>query len=265
MKFSASGWFSDDWYQNVEAAADHGFLGIEQLMWEDLDIPRAAETLRVCGITNSAILLASKDHERARRVGYNYGMVHEDARGDIVEAFRETAEAAQELGTPNVVVVTGLARDGISRETQHMNCVDTLREIAPIAEEYGVTAGLEPLNPWVDHAGDFLTSSAEAFDIIRAVASPRVRVLFDIYHQQISEGNLIRNITDNIDLIGHFHIADNPGRCEPGTGEINYDSVLRAIHGAGYGCWLAFECGTSVPVGELTPRLRMLVSQFETR
>lgn len=264
MRFSASGWFSDDWYQNVEAAAKYGFAGIEQLGWTELDISRAAATLRSCGITNSTIALDSRDPDKSRRVGFKYGMVHEDALPDILSAFRETADAARELGVPNIVIITGFARKDVSREVQHMNCVDALRAIAPIAEEYGVMALLEPLNSAVDHSGYFLTSSAEAFDIIRAVGSPSVRVLFDIYHQQINEGNLIRNITENIDLIGHFHIADNPGRCEPGTGEINYNSVLCAIQNTGYDGWLAFECGASVPADELAPRMRMLVSPFES-
>lgn len=263
MKFSAAGWFSDNWYENVDKAAEYGFGAIEQLDWESLDLGRASEALHRAGITSSALLLSSRDEAKRKRVGYNYGMVHEDAGEDIISAFEETAEAACTLNVPNIVVVTGLERSDVSREVQHKNCVETLKAIAPVAERMGVTVVLEPLNTIVDHAGYFLTTSAEAFEIIREVNSPAVRVLFDIYHQQITEGNLIRNITENIDLIGHFHMADNPGRDEPGTGEINYSAVLNAIAGTGYDRYLAFECGASVPIDELVPKMRALIAPFE--
>jgi len=93
---------------------------------------------------------------------------------------------------------------------------------------------MEPLNTMVDHAGYFLASTDEGFEFIRRIGSPAVKLLFDIYHQQITEGNLINNITRHVDLIGYLHVADVPGRHEPGTGEINYLNVLRAAKGAGY-------------------------------
>jgi hydroxypyruvate isomerase len=86
----------------------------------------------------------------------------------------------------------------------------------------------------VNHKGYYLATSAEGFEVIREVGSPAVKLLFDIYHQQITEGNLIANIRAGIDLIGHFHTADNPGRNELGTGEINYRNVFKAIEETGY-------------------------------
>jgi hydroxypyruvate isomerase len=100
---------------------------------------------------------------------------------------------------------------------------------------------VEPLNIAVNHKGYYLYSSAEGFDIIRAVGSPNVKLLYDIYHQQVTEGNLIQTITENIELIGHFHVADVPGRHEPGTGEINYANVLKAIDETGYNGYVGLE------------------------
>ncbi|MBR5261383.1 MAG: TIM barrel protein, partial [Oscillospiraceae bacterium] len=98
-----------------------------------------------------------------------------------------------------------------------------------------------PLNVKVDHPGYYLTSSAEAFELVREAGSPNVKVVFDIYHQQISEGNIIPNIRKNIGLIGHFHAADNPGRMEPGTGELNYRKIFAEIDSLGYRGFVGLE------------------------
>ena len=135
--------------------------------------------------------------------------------------------------------------------------------MAPIAGEYGVTIVLEPLNKIKDHKGFSLNTSADAFVIVDEVGSPALRALYDIYHQQITEGNLIPTITANIEKIGHFHIADNPGRCQPGTGEINYNNVFAAIKKAGYDRYLAFECGTTLPVDELCREMHALIDEFD--
>lgn len=263
MKFAASGWFSSDWYENVKAAAAHGFYGIEQLGWRNLDVERAVEMLEKYNMTNSALLIESVDNEVNTILGWKHGMVHEDARGPFIDAFRETVETALKFKTPNIVATTGNTRYDISREEQFKICVDTLKELAVIAEANKVTIVLEPLNELVDHKGYFLNTSKEAFEMVRAVNSPSVKVLFDIYHQQITEGNLIRNITENIDLIGHFHIADNPGRNQPGTGEINYCKVFEKIKEAGYNKWLAFECGTTLPTDMLCCQIHELTAPFE--
>ena len=100
---------------------------------------------------------------------------------------------------------------------------------------------LEPLNTLVNHAGYFLNFTNEAFDIVREVGSPYLKILFDIYHVQIMEGNLIATIRKNIASIGHFHVGDVPGRHEPGTGEINYANVFKAIRELGYKDFVAME------------------------
>jgi hydroxypyruvate isomerase len=116
-----------------------------------------------------------------------------------------------------------------------------LKASVPLIERLGITLVLEPLNVKVDNVGYFLVSSSEAFDIVREVNSPYVKVLYDIYHQQITEGNLIQTITENISNIGHFHAAGSPGRHELETGEINYVNVLNAIMGTGYEQFIGLE------------------------
>ena len=104
-----------------------------------------------------------------------------------------------------------------------------------------MTLVIEPLNVLVNHKGHYLSTSTEGFQILGEVGSPNIQLLFDIYHQQITEGNLIQNITRNIEKIGHFHVADVPGRHEPGTGEINYSNVFGAIVKAGYTGFVGLE------------------------
>ncbi len=116
-----------------------------------------------------------------------------------------------------------------------------LSAAAPIFESGGITAVLEPLNVLVDPKGYYLSSSAQAADIIKEVKSENIKMLFDIYHQQITEGNIINNINQYKDLIGHFHIADNPGRHEPGTGELNYSAIFKAIEKTGYEGFVGLE------------------------
>lgn len=263
MKFSAAGgWFGKDWYGNVAEGARYGFNGVEQLGWLGLDMDRAKSVLEQTGVTSTAIIIQSATAENNAKMAWTHGMVWEDTRQIFIDSFRETVETAKKLNVPNIIATVGNERSDVSREAQFDVCVSTLKELAKIAEDNGVMIVLEPLNVLVNHAGYFLVTSDEAFKMIKAVDSPNCKLLFDIYHQQISEGNLIRNITGNIDLIGHFHIADNPGRREPGTGEINYANVFAAIQKSGYDGWLAFECGRSVDVPELCANMRALIDPF---
>lgn len=161
-------------------------------------------------------------------------------REEYIKGLKESIEAAKFLGCRTLISQTG-NDTGMPREFQRQSMIDGLKACAPMLEEAGVTLVLEPLNLYVDHPGYYLYSSAEGFEIVEKVASSNVKLLFDIYHQQIMEGNLIRNITSNIDKIGHFHAAGNPGRQELYFGEINYNEVFKVIDAAGYKGYIGFE------------------------
>lgn len=263
MKFSSSGWYSQDWYTNVIEAARYGFIGIEQLSWNELDIDKAKETLQDNNIINTAVIIESTNPEISRYLEWTHGMVYEDSYDAYLFAMRETINVCLKLGVPNIIATTGNERPDIPREKQIELCERLLTELARMVRESGLTLVLEPLNTLVDHKGYLLSKSSEAFDLVKRVNNPSLKVLFDIYHQQITEGNLIRNITENIDLIGHFHIADNPGRDQPGTGEINYSNVFNAIKNTGYDGWLAFECGNTTTIPELCKDMHELIAPFE--
>jgi len=155
-------------------------------------------------------------------------------REEYIHGLEESIAAAKRLGCGTLITQVGQAIDGASREAQHASIAEGLRACAPLLEAAGVTLVFEPLNVLVDHIGYYLDRSDEAFEIAREVNSPNVKVLFDVYHQQITEGNLIANIRAGADLIGHVHIAGVPGRHEPLDGEISYPAVLAALKEAGY-------------------------------
>lgn len=263
MKFAAAGgWFGKDWYGNIRDGAAYGFRGVEQLGWLGVDLSEAKKVLAETGVTSTAVIIQSHTEENNRAMAWGHGMVWEDTRKIFIDSFRETAEAAVAMGVPNIVATVGNERKDIERAAQFDICVGTLKELSKMAEDYGLMIVVEPLNILFDHMGYFLVTTEEAVRMIDAVDSPACRVLFDIYHQQISEGNLIGNIRKYIGKIGHFHIGDHPGRQEPGTGEINYKNVFAAIRDTGYDGWLSFECGRSVEVPELCGRMHELIDPF---
>ena len=144
-------------------------------------------------------------------------------------------------------VTSGLAVSNIPLDQQTKNVIEGLKRAADIVSKTDLVLVLEPLNVLVNHAGYFVVTSEHAAEIIDAVGSPQVKILFDIYHQQISEGNLIDNIEKYWERIAYFQVGDVPGRKEPGTGEINYRNVFKAIHAKGYTGLLGMEHGLSQP------------------
>ena len=181
-------------------------------------------------------------------------MVQPEDHDKTVEMFVERVALAKKMNCKRLVGLTGNTRKDISIEEQTGYVIQCMKRLAPVAEENDVIIVMELLNSLEDHHGFFLTRTDQAVEILKAVDSPNIKMLFDIYHQQITEGNVIRNITENIDYIGHFHVADNPGRKEPGTGELNYTNIFNAIAGTNYEGFVALECGHST--GEYEDTLR---------
>lgn len=165
----------------------------------------------------------------------------DEARKTFVSNIQASVSAAKRLGSKTLIVTTGSEDKQMPRSEQHAGYVAALKAAAPFAEQAGVTLILEPLNTKVDHPGYFLHTAKEGFEILEEVGSPAVKMLFDIYHHQIMEGNVIQDITKNISHIAHFHVADVPGRHEPGSGEINYANVFRAIAATGYQGFVGLE------------------------
>jgi len=166
-------------------------------------------------------------------------------REEFLKDIKESVEVAKRVNAKWMTVVPGHVDLRLDNDFQTANVVETLKRACDILEPHDLTMVLEPLN-FRDHPGLFLTESPQAYQICKAVNSPSCKILFDIYHQQIQEGNLIPNIEACWDEIAYFQIGDNPGRKEPTTGEINYFNIFKYIHSKGYNGILGMEHGNSV-------------------
>jgi hydroxypyruvate isomerase len=166
-------------------------------------------------------------------------------RDEFLNYIENSVEVAKRVNAKWMTVVPGHLDLRKDMSYQTSNVVETLKRACDILEPHGLVMVLEPLN-FRDHPGLFLTESPQAYQICKAVDSPSCKILFDIYHQQIQEGNLIPNIENTWDEIAYFQIGDNPGRKEPTTGEINYKNVFKFIYGKGYNGILGMEHGNSI-------------------
>jgi hydroxypyruvate isomerase len=169
------------------------------------------------------------------------------AREGLLKNIRNAVDVAKRVNAKWTTVVPGNLSQRIPMDFQMAYVIDALKAAAEICEPSGLVMVLEPLNPWRDHPGLFLSTSGQGYAICKGVGSPSCKILFDIYHQQITEGNLIPNIDRAWDEIPYFQIGDNPGRNEPTTGEINYRNVFRHIHARGYTGVMGMEHGNSKP------------------
>jgi len=160
---------------------------------------------------------------------------------------RRAVEVHNIIGNECATVCTGLTLKSLSQEEQTKNCIEALKRAGEIVEKTKMILVLEPLNIRVDHAGYHVVFSDHAREIMEKVNHPKVRILFDMYHQQISEGNLIGHLRKHWDWIAYFQVGDVPGRKEPDTGEVNWRNVFKAIHDKGFKGILGMEHGLSVP------------------
>ncbi len=168
-----------------------------------------------------------------------------DIRETLKAKMKDAVEAAKRIRAKWLLVVPGNYSQGVEWDYQTANVIDNLRACCEVLEPAGVVMVLEPLNWYANHPGLFLTKIPQAYMICRAVNSSSCKIINDLYHQQITEGNLIPNIDRAWSEIGSFHVGDNPGRKEPGTGEINYLNVFRHIFKKGYQGALCCEHGFS--------------------
>ena len=169
---------------------------------------------------------------------------NEDLRNEFLADIRSSIEVAKRVNAKWMTVVPGYVDLKIQEGYQTAHLIEALRRACDLLEPEGLVMVLEPLNPR-DHAGQFLSKIPQAYEICRAVDSPSCKILFDIYHQQITEGNIIPNIDNSWSEIAYFQIGDNPGRNEPTTGELNYQNIFEHIHAKGYQGILGMEHGNS--------------------
>jgi len=224
--------------ERIDRVADIGFDTVEFWTWPDKDLEAVEARLDDRDLSLAGM---AANTEQRRPEELERALTDPTRRDSVVADIEESIEVAGRLDCPNLIVLVGPRIEDRTDEEMYESVVECLREVAPTAESAGVTLLVEPLNPMVDHENYFLTESARAADLARDVDSPAVGILFDIYHQQVTEGNIISNIREHLDVIGHLHVADVPGRHEPGTGELHYANVLSAVEEAGYDGYTGFE------------------------
>lgn len=234
----------DDPLDQLKFAADEGFTA-----WEDNgmmgrspgDQEKIAAEMDRLGITMGVFVA----HAEWREPIYARG--GKQAHDTLRRQMQAAVETAKRVRAQWCTVVPGPYDNRLEWGYQTANVIDCLRAMAEVAEPAGLIMVLEPLNPWRDHPGMFLTKMPQAFEICRGVNSPSCKILDDLYHQQITEGNLIPNIDRAYSEIVYFQVGDNPGRNEPTTGEINYRNVFAHIKGKGFGGIIGMEHGASRP------------------
>ena len=237
---------SENMEKNISKVREAGFSAFEFWLWENrnLDAIRSAADengLQIACCCSKMITL-----------------VEPELRKEFIAGLRESIQAAKKLNCKSLILQTG-NDSGKPRAFQRESMVTVLKESAEIVQAEGITLLVEPLNLKVDHMGYFLWKSDEAYEIIDEIGSESVKILFDIYHQQISEGDLIQNIRAGGSRIGHFHAAGNPGRHELSPGEINYPAVIKAICETGYDKFFGLEYfPEKEPVESLRAELKKL-------
>ena len=198
-----------------------GFDAAETYNWKGLDFDAVRRTCQETGVE----LLSMCTSE--------FRMTDPAFREAWLAGLEESCRVANRMGVKRLITEVG-QDTGAPRAEQHAAIVETLRQARPILEKSGVTIMLEPLNTLVNHPGYYLWSAVEGFEIIRELNHPLVKLVYDIYHQQVMEGNIIPNITKNLDCIAHLHSAGHPGRNELQYGENDYKVIFAAVDKAGY-------------------------------
>ena len=225
-----------DFLDRFEAAARAGFEGVEYLFPYDYDADALVERLQEHGLTQVLHNLPAGDWDAGERGT----ACHPDRVNEFRDGVGTAIEYATALGCKQVNCLAGIVPRSVSAAKAHETFVENLRFAAPALEEAGIRLVIEPINT-IDIPGFFLNRTYQGRSIISEVASPNLFLQHDIYHMQIMEGDLARTIEQNLDVIAHMQLADNPGRHEPGTGEINYPYLFDLIDASGYEGWIGCE------------------------
>ncbi len=228
-----------DFYDRFKTAKESGFKSVEFWTWQEKDVIRIKN---ICEELELEISSISGDE--------SYSLCDPKHYDKYMEFAIKSFEVAKNLGAKCCVMHSNALGEGgvvidhydnLSSATKYAQVYKGLSNLVPYAEKAGVRMVIEPLNAFLDHKGNFLVNTYDAVDIIKIVNSPYCKVLYDIYHMQIMHGNIIETLRSCIDYIGHIHVADVPGRHEPGTGEINYRAIFDELKTLNYTDYIGYE------------------------
>lgn len=225
-------WKKLPFVERLKQSAALGFPAVEFWPYEGKNLDEVAKT---CQELNLAIA-------QFTAWGFSPGMNDPKNHERLVKKITEACQVAKKINCPMMTVVGGNDQPGMTQAEMHENIIKGLKLVAPIAEDNEIMLILEPMNIRVDHKGHCLYGSTDAVRICREVNSKFVKINWDLYHMQLSEGDLCGRLKDGFDQVGYLQVADTPGRHEPGTGEINYARVLRHAQELGYRGYVGLEC-----------------------
>lgn len=216
----------------IEIVAEAGYQGVELVgefqKWSPEEARRIMAKMRSLGLVFDLLS------------GVKAGFGDPNGTADFLAQVSAHMDTAKRLESPQINLKSGDRIEGLAATAQHAACVENLKRAADLAERNHVQIVIEPIDP-LESPKLYLTTVSEGFDIVREVGSPQVRVLYDFYHEQRAYGNLIEKLEKNIELVGLVHIADVPGRHEPGTGEIDYLNIYRKLAELKYDKYITME------------------------
>lgn len=225
-------WTGLPFMERFAKVAELGFPAVEFWPFQGRDIDAIATTCKALGL----------EVAQFTAWGFKPGMNDPQNEDAFVQTIEEACAVAHRLDCRKMTVVAGDDIPGVSQADMHAQVVKALRRAAPIAERERVMLILEPMNVRVDHQGHCLFGSPPTIAICEAVDSEYVKINWDLYHMQITEGDLCGRMKEGFRWIGYLQLADHPGRHEPGTGEVHYNRVLREAHDLGYRDFVGLEC-----------------------
>lgn len=228
---------NEDFYDRFKLAKNSGVNAIEFWKWSNKDISKVCALMNDFGLSFSVCNLDSTDEKLS--FDLSRGILNAGRKEEFLYALGESIPIYRKLNASALIVLIG-EKLNLSYETQINNIIDCLKAAAPLVEKENVRLIIEPLNDF-DRKNYFLPRAKEVLEILRYINCPNIQILLDLYHEQLMAGNLINTVTQNIDLIGHIHIADVPGRHEPGTGEINYPNIIQVLEANNYKNYVGFE------------------------
>lgn len=244
-----------DFMDRFAAAASDGFEGVEYLFPYSYAKADLADRLKSAGLAQVLFNLPAGDWAAGER-----GIAcHPDRTDEFRKGVATAIDYATALGCTQVNCLAGKVPAGVTNEAAKSTFVDNLRYAAPELERAGVTLLIEPINTY-DIPGFFLSGTPRSLSIMEEVGSPNLKLQYDIYHMQRTEGELGATFAKNVARIAHVQVADNPGRHEPGTGEINYPYLFEQIDGSGYAGWVGCEY---VPLAKTSDGLGWMKGRHE--
>jgi hydroxypyruvate isomerase len=230
--------------ENLERVAQAGYHHVELVnefkKWSEEDTRRILARMQALGISVDAM------------AGMTTGFADPSGGDAFLSELKGLIPVTQRLQAGQIILLSGKRIEGVSREDQHAASVATLKRAAELLRAAGIVGVIEPIDR-LENPSIYLDGVNEAFDIVRAVDSPNIKVLYDLYHEQRESGNLIEKLDKNIAEVGLIHIADVPGRHEPGTGEVNYANIYRKLAQLNYKGVIAMEF---YPTGDVVETLR---------